>query len=202
MNRQFNFKTTALGVILSLALIAPAWAQAQKPEQPAQPQAQTPAHPQAQMPVPDVEKAKGPEQAQAVGQKAMGDQFKQRRIAMIKSLKLPPEKEKAVLAVEDKYTQQRKATIDNLKKAHADLEALSKAPQIDETKAKELVGMVTSGMDAIFNSFKSQRDEELALMTPAEQVKYIVAMAKFRDEMMGKKEAKKPETKKEGKKKK
>lgn len=176
MKDTFNIKKAALFAILSLALVAPAWAQGQKPE-----------HPQAQTPIEGMEKAKGPEQGQAVGEKVMGDQFKQRRIAMIKGLKLAPDKEKAVLAVEEKYVQQRRATINNLKQAHTDLETALAAPTPDEGKIKGLVNMLTSGMDAVFNSFKSQRDEELALMSPIEQGKYLIALGKFRQEMMGKK---------------
>ncbi|MCL4503119.1 MAG: periplasmic heavy metal sensor [Deltaproteobacteria bacterium] len=114
------------------------------------------------------------------------EQFKQHRIQMIKDLKLAPDKEKAVLAVADKYDGQRKEIIDNLRKTKADLETALAAPKPDEAKVKELVNSLTSGMDALFNSFKSQREEELAQMSPIEQGKYLLMLNKMREEMMKK----------------
>ncbi len=124
----------------------------------------------------------------------MAEHFKQMRTQMIKQLKLAPDKEKAMLAVEDKYAGQRQQTTAALKKTKEDLKTALAAATPDEAKVKELVSSLTSSMDALFNSFKSQRDEELALMTPVEQGKYLMAMMKMREEMMGKKKG--PEKKK------
>lgn len=137
--------------------------------------------------------------APALGQQPkgeMGQRLKERRIEMIKGLKLAPEKEKAIMAVGDKYTAQRKGIIEALKKAHADLQAALAAPKPDEAKIKELVTALTSGQDALFNSFKSQRDEELALMSPVEQGKYLTELGKWRHQMMEKGKAKAPKAKK------
>lgn len=61
----------------------------------------------------------------------------------------------------------------------------------DDAKVKELVSALTGGMDSLFNSFKSQREEELALMSPVEQGKYLIMLSKMREEMMKKAKPKK-----------
>ena len=42
----------------------------------------------------------------------------------------------------------------------------------------------------MFASFKNQRDEELALMTPVEQAKYLTVMGQWRQKMMDKRDQK------------
>ena len=124
-------------------------------------------------------KAKGEEGAR----KAQKDQ-------MIKELKLAPEKEKAMLAVEVKYAAERKDIIAGVKKANEDLQAAVAAAKPDEAKLKEAVSALTAGQDKMFASFKNQRDEELALMTPAEQAKYLLVLGQWRQKMMSKSEQK------------
>jgi Spy/CpxP family protein refolding chaperone len=132
--------------------------------------------------------------APALGQVKEGERmerFKQRRTQIIKQLKLAPDKEKAVLAVDEKYTGQRREITATLNKNQGELAAALAAPKPDEAKVKELVSAVTGGMDSLFNSFKSQREEEMAQMTPIEQGKYLMEMSKWRDEMFKKAPAKK-----------
>ena len=109
---------------------------------------------------------------------------------MIKELKLAPEKEKAILAVEDKYARERKEIIAGVKKANDDLQAALAAATPDEAKLKELVSALTAGQDKMFASFKNQRDEELALMTPVEQAKYLLVLGQWRQKMMDKRDKK------------
>jgi Spy/CpxP family protein refolding chaperone len=136
--------------------------------------------------------------APALGQGKDGpeEQFKQRRMEMIKQLKLAPDKEKALLAVEEKYESQRQAMAASMMKTKDDLQAAVASANPDEAQSKELVASLTSGMDALFNSFKSQREEELALMTPVDQGKYLLDMMNLRDEMMGKVKKEEPGKKK------
>jgi hypothetical protein len=124
----------------------------------------------------------------ALGQaKGEGEaQYKAKRGQMIKELKLAPEKEKAILAVEDKYAKERQGIIAGVKKANEDLQAASAAAKPDEAKLKELVSVLTTGQDKMFASFKNQRDEELALMTPVEQAKYLIVLGQWRQKMMEK----------------
>ena len=128
--------------------------------------------------------------ALAQGKDDAREKFKERRIQMIKQLKLAPDKEKAVLAVGDKYDAQRQELITTLKKTHADLGAALAAPSPDEAKVKELVTAFTAAQDKLFATLKSQRDEELALMTPVEQAKYLIVLGQWRQKMMNKRDQK------------
>jgi hypothetical protein len=128
----------------------------------------------------------------ALGQ-AKGEQearYKKAKDQMIKELKLAPEKEKAMLAVEDKYARERKEIIAGVKKANDDLQAALAAANPDEAKLKELVSTLTDGQDKIFASYKNQRDEELALMTPVEQAKYLIVLGQWRQKKMEKRNQK------------
>jgi hypothetical protein len=129
-----------------------------------------------------------PALGQAKGEE--GAKYKEQKDQMIKELKLAPEKEKAILAVEDKYARERKNIVAGVKKANDDLQAAVAAATPDEAKLKELVSTLTSGQDKMFASFKAQRDEELALMTPAEQAKYLLILGQWRQKMMDKRDQK------------
>jgi len=122
--------------------------------------------------------------------------YKAQNDKMIKELKLAPEKEKAILAVEDKYAAERKEIMAGAQKAHDDLQAALAAANPDEAKLKELVGALIASQDKMFTSFKNQRGEELALMTPAEQAKYLLVQGQWREKMMEKRHQKAPGEKK------
>ena len=77
-----------------------------------------------------------------------------------------------------------------VKKANEDLQAALAAAKPDEAKLKELVSALTADQDKMFASFKSQRDEELALMTPLEQAKYLIILGQWRQKMMNKRDQK------------
>ena len=113
-----------------------------------------------------------------------GAHHKAQKDQIIKELKLAPEKEKAMLAVEDKYARERTDIIAGIKKANDELQAAMAATNPDEAKLKELVSALTTGQDKMFTSFKNQRDEELALLTPAEQAKYLIVLGQWRQKMM------------------
>ena len=116
--------------------------------------------------------------------------YKAQNDQMIKELKLAPEKEKAILAVEDKYARERKEIMAGVQKAHDDLQAALAAANPDEAKLKELVNALIAGQDKMFTSFKNQRDEELALMTPVEQARYLMILGQWRQKMMDKRSQK------------
>ncbi len=124
--------------------------------------------------------------AWAQAKKETGDVFKERREQMVKSLKLAPEKEKAILTLEERYAKDRKEIISGMRKANTELEEAMKAAKPDDAKIKALVEAITAGQDKLFASFKSQRDEEMGQMTPVEQGKYLMAMNKWREEMAAK----------------
>jgi hypothetical protein len=62
-----------------------------------------------------------PALGQAKGEEAAVQ--KEKKDQMIKELKLAPEKEKAVLAVADKYAKERQGIVADMKKANDDLQA-------------------------------------------------------------------------------
>ena len=119
-----------------------------------------------------------------------GARYKKQKDQMIKELKLAPEKEKAILAVEDKYAKERQGIVAGVKKANDDLQAALAAAKPDEAKLKELVSALNAGQDRMHASFKNQRDEELALMTPVEQAKYLIVLGQWRQKMMDKRDQK------------
>jgi hypothetical protein len=124
----------------------------------------------------------------ALGQvkKEEGALYKEHKNQLLKNLKLAPEKEKAIVALEDKYASERTQIIAGVKKANADLKASLAAAKPDEAKVKELVSTITTGQDNLFASFRKQRDEEMGQMTPVEQAKYLMAMSQWRQMMMEK----------------
>ncbi len=115
------------------------------------------------------------------------EQFKARKVEIIKSLQLPPDREKDLEAIENKYAKEREAIIAGLRTADADLEEALKASKPDEGKVKGLVSAITRGQERLFTTFKNQRDEELVLMTPVQQAKYLTALSHWRHQMEGKK---------------
>jgi vacuolar-type H+-ATPase subunit I/STV1 len=129
-----------------------------------------------------------PALVQAKGEEAAV--HKEKKDQMIKELKLAPEKEKAILAVENKYAKERKEIVAGVKKANDDLQAALAAAKPDEAKLKELVSALNADTDKFSASFRNQRDEELALMTPVEQAKYLIVMGQWRQKMMDKRDKK------------
>jgi Spy/CpxP family protein refolding chaperone len=115
-----------------------------------------------------------------------GARYKEHKNQLIKNLKLAPEKEKAILALEDKYAKERIEIVAGVRKANNDLKAALAEAKPDESKVKALVSAITAGQDNLFASFRKQRDEEMGQMTPVEQGKYLMAMSQWRQTMMGK----------------
>jgi hypothetical protein len=76
--------------------------------------------------------------------------------------------------VGDKYEKKRREIIDRLKKDEADLENALAAPEPDEAQIKELVAAVNTGNDQLFATFKDQRAEEMAILTPVQQGKFLL----------------------------
>jgi Spy/CpxP family protein refolding chaperone len=113
-----------------------------------------------------------------------GEMHKMRRATAVKELKLSPEKAKDFNAVEEKYAKERQELIERLKKSQAELQNAMAAATPDEAKIKGLVTAIRADQDKMAKSFKSQFDEELALMTPVQQGQYLLTLHKWREEMM------------------
>lgn len=113
-----------------------------------------------------------------------GEMHKMRRATAVKELKLSPEKAKDFNAVEEKYAKERQELIERLKKSQAELQTAVAATPPDDAKLKGLVTAIRADQDKMAQSFKSQLDEELALMTPVQQGQYLLTLHKWREEMM------------------
>ena len=127
----------------------------------------------------------------ALGQSAqtnegLGKQLKDYKGNILKELKIAPDKEKALMAIEDKYSLKRGEIVDGSKKAWGDLQAALAAPKPDEAKVKAAVAAYIDAEAKLFSSFKSQLNDELAQMSPVQQGKYLVAMEKWRQQCMPK----------------
>ena len=112
------------------------------------------------------------------------EMHKMRRATLVKELKFSPEKAKDFNAVEEKYAKDRQELIERLKKSQADLQTAVAAATPDESKLKGLVAAIRADQDKMVKSFRSQIDEELALMTPLQQGQYLLTLHKWREEMM------------------
>jgi len=109
---------------------------------------------------------------------------KMRRATAVKELKLSPEKAKDFNAVEEKYAKDRQELIERLKKSHTELQNAMAAATPDAAKIKGLVATIRADQDMMAQSFRSQLDGELALMTPVQQGQYLMTLHKWREEMM------------------
>jgi Spy/CpxP family protein refolding chaperone len=112
------------------------------------------------------------------------EMHKMRRATLVKELKLSPEKAKDFNAVEEKYAKERQEIVEKLKKSQGELETAVAAATPDESKIKGLVAAIRSDQDKMVKSFRSQVDEEMALMTPLQQGQYLLTLHKWREEMM------------------
>jgi Spy/CpxP family protein refolding chaperone len=101
----------------------------------------------------------------------------------LKDLKIAPDKEKKLLALEEKCVTAREKTIADLKKAKEDLQAALAAATPDEAKVKALVTAFTAAQLKLFNSFQDELNQEMALMSPLQQGKYLMAMERWRQDV-------------------
>ena len=124
----------------------------------------------------------------ALGQtdEELGKQLKDYKAQTFKELKVNPNQEKALVAIEDKYSTARGQIVDSSKKAWDDLQAVLAEASPAEAKIKERVKAYIDGQTKLFNSFRSELDEEMSQMSPVQQGKYLVAMEKWRQKCMPK----------------
>jgi Spy/CpxP family protein refolding chaperone len=114
------------------------------------------------------------------------EHYKEHKEKIIKELKLTPDKAKEFQQVDEKYAKARQEIYASLKKDQAELKQAMAASKPDEAKVKDLVSSITSEQDKLMDSFKSQRNDELALLTPLQQGKYLMALGDWRHEMIEK----------------
>jgi Spy/CpxP family protein refolding chaperone len=122
--------------------------------------------------------------AKAIDWEHLKGQLKQ--ATEFQELKLGPEKEKALLQVEEKYSQERQSIIGGLKKNQKELQAALAAPKRDVAKIKDLVGNMNAAQDKLLTSLKMERDEAMALMTPVQQGQFLMIMSHKYQELIKK----------------
>jgi Spy/CpxP family protein refolding chaperone len=116
----------------------------------------------------------------------LGKQLKGYKAQTFKELKIAPDKEKALMAVEDKYSLMRGEIVESSKKAWDNLQAALAAANPDEAKVKGAAGAYIAAQSKLFSSFREEMNEELAQMSPIQQGKYLVTMEKWRQQCMPK----------------
>ena len=80
----------------------------------------------------------------------------------------------------DKYAKDRQELIERLKKSQAELQNALAAATPDDAKIKDLVAAIRADQEKMVKSFQSQMDEDLALMTPVQQGRYLMFWHKKR----------------------
>jgi len=109
---------------------------------------------------------------------------------LAKDLNLTPEKAKEFQVVGEKYDQSREEIIERMRNNESELEKALAVTQPDEAKIKELVAAIAAGHDKLVDTFKAQRREEMLLLTPVQQGKFLMALKKWHEEMCMKYEEK------------
>jgi Spy/CpxP family protein refolding chaperone len=124
----------------------------------------------------------GNRQAQA---EPAGSHYKLEWQQLVKELDLTSKKAAEFQAVGAKYSETRKALIEKLKKNETDLEKAVTGPKPDMAKIKQLVPVIIADHNQLFESFKLQRQDEMSLLTPLQQAKYLLALKKWHEENRG-----------------
>ncbi len=119
------------------------------------------------------------QEKKAQGKETMAEFFKKERENLCGELKLSPDKAKEFMAIGDKYDQKRKEIIEKIKKNEADLKAAVNASPPDDAKIKSVVDDAVANQEQLFDTFKDQRKEEMALLTPLQQAKYLLTLMKW-----------------------
>jgi Spy/CpxP family protein refolding chaperone len=109
---------------------------------------------------------------------------------LAKDLNLTPEKAKEFRVVGEKYDQSREEIIERIRNNESELEKALAVTQPDEAKIKELVAALGAGHDKLLETLKAQRREEMVLLTPVQQGKFLMALKKWHEEMCMKYEEK------------
>jgi hypothetical protein len=122
-------------------------------------------------------------QARSTGADNYADYTEQRE-QLLGDLKLSSGKAKAFMSVAGHWDQIRQGLIEGIKKDEADLETALAPPQPDENKINYLVNALIAAHDQLFESFKSQRQEEMALLTPIQRGRFLLALKKRHEQQL------------------
>jgi len=119
--------------------------------------------------------------AQAQGKAEFSPKVKHEKMA--RDLGLTPDKAKAFIAIGEKYERSRKDIVAGIKKNEQELEKAMAAPQPDGAEITGLVDAVITGHNQLWETFQNQRREEMALLTPVQKGKFLMALKKWHREM-------------------
>jgi len=123
-------------------------------------------------------------------------------VHLVKILDLRPDKAKKFMLLEEKYDRVRQEALERIQKSEEQLEKLLSGEKPDEGKLKELITAIASDQDVLAQGYKARKDETLAMLTPLQQGKYLLATWKWQQNLLKKYEKPKPrqaDEKKEGK---
>jgi len=125
--------------------------------------------------------------APSLAQAKSWGKYREHKAKILKELKLSKDQIQKIQQIDEKYAKDRRGVLDDLSKNLAALKKALAEKKPDEAKIKSLVSTVTGDQDKLMASFKNQRDEELNVMKPEQQGKYLLAMDYWYKEKMGKK---------------
>jgi hypothetical protein len=108
----------------------------------------------------------------------------EQREQLLKDLNISPDRSKAFMSVGAHWDQVREDLVKEIKKNETDLETALGAPQPDDTKINHLVSSLIAEHDELFETFKSQRREEMALLTILQRGKFLLALKKWHERQM------------------
>lgn len=103
--------------------------------------------------------------------------------AIAKDLGLTPEKTRAFLEAGDKYGPVRQRVIDDIRRNERELTKALAEPKPNAARIKGLVTTLTADHDKLLHSFQAQRRDEIDLLNPIQQGKYLIALKKWHEKM-------------------
>jgi hypothetical protein len=108
------------------------------------------------------------------------------RVHLVKTLDLRGEKARVFVEADEKYDRIRQEALERINKSQDQLEKLLSGKKPDEAKLKELITSITSDQEILVNTYKLRRDETMAMLTPVQQGKYLLAAWRWQQKLLEK----------------
>ena len=108
---------------------------------------------------------------------------KMRTQMLVKKLNLSSSQAKAFQAVGEKYARRYREIIGKLRNSQRQLEAQLTASPAEEKKIRETVTSLIAAQDQLLNTHKLQRNEEMALLSPIQQGRYLLTLRHWRRQL-------------------
>jgi|UniRef100_A0A7C3Z1C4 Spy/CpxP family protein refolding chaperone len=107
----------------------------------------------------------------------------QERETLVQEVGLTPEQATALQTLDDKFDQAREGIIAGIRTDEVELEKALAASRPDAARIKTLVDALTQGHDRLMQTFKAQRQEEMELMTPVQQGRFLLVLKRWHEEL-------------------